>query len=243
MNKISNKLLRVLLFTVLLPGILGCAASLLFSTADLIFWVQADVYTMREILESLVIRTVDALTFLPVLLLFLAVCFGLRNEKRLQALYTASLICTILLAIARMLTDFLTDGIPEWNYVLQQSVVFIPIMLVVADTLLDHRLLIPARVGALGMTALCGWRLYRMMPLSGTDFAMAMERLNETLRMIYGLAVTLLVFGQLVYYSHAVHKKVKQLEKTLGDAKREYAKGELTEEEYKAKKAQVVKYL
>ncbi len=242
MNTISKKFLRFLLFAVLIPGVLGCAASLLFAGADLIFWVQADVYTMPEILESLVIRTVDALTFLPILLLFLGVCLGLRNGRRLQALYTASLVCAILLAVAGMLTDFLADGIPEWEIVLRQSLTFVPAMLVAADTLLEHRLLIPARLGAPVMVLLCGLRIWQMFP-SEYDFAFWMYGINGLLTLIYWLAVTMLVYGQVVYYSHAVNKKVKLLEEALADAKREYAKGGLTEEEYKTKKAQVMKYL
>ena len=246
MNKISKKFLRFLLFAALFPGLLGCAASLLFSAADLIFWIQADVYTMPEILESLVIRTADALTPLPVFLLFLAVCLGLRNGKRLQSLYTASLICAVLLAVAAVLTDFRTDGIPEWEAALRQSLAFVPAMLVAADALLEHRFLIPARLGAPAMILLCGWRIGRMLPdfsAFPNDFSLWQNGINAVLLFLYWLAVTMLVYGQLVYYPRLVNRKVKTLEEILDSAKKEYAKGGLTEEEYKTKKAQVMKYL
>ncbi len=241
MNTISNKLLRVLLFAVLLPGILGSAAFLLLSAADLIVWIQADVYDVPVILESLLVRTVDALVFLPVLLLFIGVCIGLRNGKHLQSLYTVSIVCTVLLAVAGMLTDFLTDGIPAWKIVLRQSAVFVPMLCVAADTLLSHRFLIPARIGALVMTV---WeiRCIVRMPTERT-FGFLTDSLSASLKAVYWLAVTMLVFGQVVYYSRAVHKKIRKLERALAEVRYAYAKGELTEEEYTEKKAQVMKYL
>ncbi len=243
MNTISNKLLRVLLFAVLLPGILLCAASLLFSAADLLFWIQQESYSLREILCSLVIRTVDGLCFLPVLLLFLAVCLGLRSGKRMQALYTASLICTVLLAVAGMLTDFLTDGIPPVRDVLRQSLVFVPLMLVTADTLVEHHFLIPARLGAPVMVLLCGLRLWEMFPADRNDFAVWTDGTRRLLALVYWLAVTLIVCFQIVRYSRAVRRKVEKLEEFLAAARRSRLRGELSEEEYQEKKAQVMKYL
>ena len=241
MNILSNKLLCTLLFAVLLPGILGSAVLLLLSAADLVAWIQADVYDMPAILESLTVRTVDALSFLPVLLLLIGVCLGLRNGKYLQSLYTVSLVCTVLLAVAGMLTDFLTDGVPEWKIVLRQSAVFVPMLCAAADTLLAHRFLIPARIGALVMTVweiLC---IVRMRPERTIGFLTG--SLLVFLTTLYWLAVTMLVFGQVVYYSHTVRKKIRQLERALAEAKRAYSKGELTEEEYNGKKAQMMNYL
>ncbi len=241
MNAISNKLLRIFLFAVLFPGILGSAAFLLLSAADLIVWIQADVYDVSVILESLLVRTVDALVFLPVLLLFIGVCLGLRNGKHLQSLYTVSIVCTVLLAVAGMLTDFLTDGIPAWKIALRQSAVFVPMLCTAADTLLSHRFLIPARIGALVMAV---WELrcvVRMQPEETIGFLT--DGLPVLLTAVYWLAVTMLVFGQVVYYSHAVHKKIKKLERALAEARCAYAKGKLTEEEYTEKKSQVMKYL
>ncbi len=241
MNTISNKLLRVLLFAVLLPGILGSAAFLLLSAADLIVWIQADVYEIPGILESLLVRTVDALAFLPVLLLFIGICIGLRNGKHLQSLYTVSVVCAVLLAVSGMLTDFLTDGIPAWETVLRQSAVFLPMLCVAADTLLSHRFLIPARIGALAMTVWEIRHIVRMQPEQTLEFLT--DSLSASLTAVFWLSVTILVFGQVVYYSHAVHKKIKTLERTLAEAKRAYDKGELTEEEYTERKAQIMNYL
>jgi len=240
-NTISNKFLRVLLFVVLLPGIFGCAAFLLLSAADLIVWVQADVYEVPAILESLLVRTVDVLAFLPVLLLFIGVCIGMRNGKHLQSLYTVSVVCAVLLGVAAMLTGFLTDGIPAWKTVLRQSAVFLPMLCVAADTLLSHRFLIPARIGALVMTVWNIREIVRIPPDRTIGFLTG--SLSAFLTAVYWLAVTVLVFGQIVYYSHAVYKKIQTMERTLAEAGRAYGKGNMTEEDYTEIKAQIMKYL
>ena len=242
MNILSNKLLCVLLFAVLLPGILGCAAFLLLSAADLIVWIQADVYDVPAILESLLVRTVDALAFLPVLLLFIGVCLGLRNGKHLQSLYTVSVVCAVLLAVSAILTDFLTDGIPAWETVLRQSAAFLPMLCVAADTLLSHRFLIPARIGALVMTV---WKIREIVRLQQPErtIGFLIDSLSAFLTAVYWLAVTMLIFGQVVYYSHAVYKKIQTMERTLAEARCAYEKGNMPEEDYNEIKAQIMKYL
>lgn len=243
MNILSNKLLRVLLFAVLLPGILGCAAFLLLSAADLIVWIQADVYDVPAILESLLVRTVDALAFLPVLLLFIGVCIGQRNGKHLQSLYTVSVACSVLLDVAAMLTGFLTGGIPAWETVLRQSAVFLPMLCVAADTLLSHRFLIPSRIGALVMTVWEIRGIVRFQQHPEQTIGFLTDSLSAFLTAGYWLAVTVLVFGQVVYYSHAVYKKIRTMERTLAEAKRAYEKGNIPEAEYTEIKAQIMKYL
>jgi len=53
----------------------------------------------------------------------------------------------------------------------------------------------------------------------------------------------MLIFGQVVYYSHAVYKKIQTMEHTLAEARRVYEKGNMPEEDYTEIKAQIMKYL
>ncbi len=241
MHRLSNSILRALLFIVLTVALFGCAASLLFSLTNLLHLPQTEGDTYFTTLQYLLLHTPEALTFVPVLLLFLGVCLGKSNGDRLRALYTASLIVTLLLAIAEMLTDFSANGVPDGMTALRNSLIFLPLLLLTADALFDC--LVLARLSAPVQLALCVLQLIRLFPTHTDNFLLMAACLNESIRLLYILAVTMLLFGHRIHTGRTVRKKIQRLETVLTEAKEQYEAGTLIEEEYNAKKAQVLNIL
>ncbi|MBQ7313025.1 MAG: hypothetical protein IJW81_05530, partial [Clostridia bacterium] len=89
------------------------------------------------------------------------------------------------------------------------------------------------------------WRILEIVRFQQLErtIGFLIDSLSAFLTAVYWLAVTMLIFGQVVYYSHAVYKKIQTMERTLAEARRAYEKGNMSEEDYTEIKAQIMKYL